>query len=257
MTGKPSSLSNPQGRKAGPSPPKRHKTTRTETSNGNKSDERAQKGLSPPPPPPRVPPRALPRPWPTPFAAAKERQVVTRGHQKTPVHSNRSTNSTDTSSQSSKKRPKFPTPPSPLAVEKPAEKTKAKGAATTPQIVTPKKTPELKKKKQEPKDEASRTFLTLKLRFTPELEYRHYGASNLRKHDNPVIMHLRKFMQRCIDVTGKDIVFKTFTSEKEFDYAYCLKDDKAAAEELLAHPVEKQRHTHEMLVKLEIGIPLP
>lgn len=179
-----------------------------------------------------------------------------RTYQKTPVHSNLSSSPNETSHQTSKKRPKFPTPPSPLVADKQGAKTSARGPMKETKIVTLKKTSERNKNKDQ-KEETSRTFLTLKLRFILEKEYRHYGSSNLRTHDNPIIMHLRKFMQRCLDVTGKAIVFCTFTLEKEFDYAYCLKDNKAAAEELLAHQVEEQRHPHKMLIKLEIGIPLP
>lgn len=258
MTGTPSPSPIPPGRKAGPSPPKKHKTTFDDTNDGNKNLKGGQRGSLPPPPPPRGPPKALPRPWPTPFAATKERTVVHRQHQKTPLHSNTTNKNKDKTNPNSKKRPKLPTPPpSPIDLTGNHRVAKSNNRVSNAGTGNKLKPGHLKNAKGESvAEDKNRTMVMLKLRFTPDLEYKHYGASTMRKHTDPVIMHLRKFMQRCIDVTNRDIVFKTFTSEKEFDYGTGLKNDKEAAEELLAHQVEKQRHSHEMLIKLELGIPI-
>lgn len=257
MTSKLSPPPTPPGRKAGPSPPKKHKATTTNAETNRKIASTSRKDSLPPPPPTRGPPPALPRPWPVPFAAGKARAVIHRPHQKTPISSNTTTSKEAQNNKNlgSKKRPKFPTPLTPDKNEPIGRNTHEKSSVNSKQLANSKKKNEQKASgAHKTQEEATRNTITLKLRFTPDTEYKHYGLSTPRKHDNPIIMHFRKFMQRCINVAGKDIVFKTFTTEKEFNYAACLKNDREAAEELLAHQVEKQRHTHELLIKLEIGI---
>lgn len=95
-----------------------------------------------------------------------------------------------------------------------------------------------------------KTVVTVKLRFKPELKYKHYGDTTLRDIENPIIGHLRKFMRQCSDVTGDTAVFRTFTSNKEFDYKHCLKTDAEAEKELLAEKQTQGKFTHVMMLRI-------
>lgn len=97
-----------------------------------------------------------------------------------------------------------------------------------------------------------RTVLTVKLRFTPALTQKHYGLSEHRPLDNPLLSHLRKIMKACSDVTGDTILFKTFTSNKEFDFKHCLANDKELANELLAQEEDHKEFSHVMMLRFEL-----
>lgn len=99
---------------------------------------------------------------------------------------------------------------------------------------------------------SKKTMLTVKLRFKPELELKFNGSSKVKKIENPIVGHLRKFMRHCQEITGNTIVFRTFTSENEFDYKHCITTDASAEEELLASESKYQRYTHIMMVRVEL-----
>lgn len=95
-----------------------------------------------------------------------------------------------------------------------------------------------------------KTVITVKLRFKPDLKYKHYGDPVLRPIDNPIIGHLRKFMRQCSEVTGDTAVFQTFTTNREFDYKHCLRTDEEARKELLADKQQQGKYTHVMMLKI-------
>lgn len=94
--------------------------------------------------------------------------------------------------------------------------------------------------------------MTIKLRFKPVTQLIIHGTNKMKPIDNPIIAHLRKFMMQCQEITGHTIVFRTFTSGKEFDYKHCLSSDKEATNELLANPQNHQKFTHVLMIRLEL-----
>lgn len=95
-----------------------------------------------------------------------------------------------------------------------------------------------------------KVVLTMKLRFKPELKYKHYGDTTLRDIENPIVGHLRKFMKQSLEVTGDTVIFRTFTSNCEFDYKHCLRTDEEARKELLAEKKQHQKYTHVMMLRV-------